>query len=855
MDQLLTTLSDFGVTGTSAYLYVALAMILIAAVVVISLKIIYAVAKHYFRKQNERDLAVISVSLPKFNPDDKEGSGQPKNHQELVDKLSNAEAMMNSIAGLSAQKGWKADLFGRTDYYSFEIVFKNNLIYFYVAAPREHLQFIKEQVTAQFPTASVEDEEDYNIFQPEGVIEGMELKFAKEYIYPLKTYKDIETDSLSSMTNSLSKLPEGTGAAIQFLTRSANPRWHKWGQKAASKASQGKKLTEAIKEAKHGKNPIVEMMELMKPADKKEGEKKEYRLSQMEQEAVKKIEEKSAKNGLETNIRIVVAAPTEATARMAMDNVYNSFSQFNINQFGNAFKKGKFKKDSLIQNFIFREFNEKNIMIMNAEEAGSIFHFPLPHIETPNIAWLSSRRVGLPSGMPTEGTLLGYNDYRGVKTPVYMKMKDRHRHMYVIGMTGSGKSKLLDMMCINDIKAGRGVCFIDPHGDDTDLILANIPKERMNDVIVLDPSDAERPLALNMLEYQNFDQRNFVVNEVFNIFDKLYDLKATGGPMFEQYMKNAMLLIMEDPDSGMTLLEVSRVLSDDDFRAYKLSKCKTQVVKNFWEKEAQKAGGDASLANMVPYITSKMAPFFANDLIRPIISQQKSSFNFREAMDTQKILIIQLQKGKIGDINAFLLGMIIVGKLLGAALSRSDTPEDQRKEFFLYIDEFQNFLTDSIESILSEARKYKLCLHIAHQYVGQLTRANGDVKIRNAIFGNVGSKVVFRIGTEDAEALVKEFKPVFNEYDLLNQPALSAIGKLLVNQANVRPFNIKMIDMKEWNHEDSVLAREIKQISKMKYGTPRQEIEDEVNARLKKEWKVEGATPNLDDISLEDLFK
>jgi len=342
-------------------------------------------------------------------------------------------------------------------------------------------------------------------------------------------------------------------------------------------------------------------------------------------------------------------------------------------------------------------------------------------------------------------------------------------------------------------------------------------------------------MSLNMLEYNSPEQKTFVVNEVLSIFDKLYDLKATGGPMFEQYMRNTLLLIMDDPESGMTLMDVSKVLADEDFRKYKLSKCTNISVKDFWEKEAQKAGGEASLANMVPYITSKLAPFIANDVMRPIISQQKSSINFADAMNNQKIVLVKLSIGKLGQTNADLIGMIVIGKILMAAMARGDLPAEQRKDFYLYIDEFQNFLTDSIEIILSQARKYKLCLTIGHQYIGQLVK-NGDTKFKDAIFGNVGSKVSFRIGVDDSEALAKEFSPVFSEYDFLNVEKRNCFVKLLVDGANPPGFNMLTLPHDELPvaPKNEKLAKAIKELSRLKYGKERDLIEMEVNERIRK---------------------
>jgi hypothetical protein len=386
-------------------------------------------------------------------------------------------------------------------------------------------------------------------------------------------------------------------------------------------------------------------------------------------------------------------------------------------------------------------------------------------------------------------------------------------------------------MVKQDIEEGRGVCVIDPHGDFAEDALGFVPRERAEDVIYFNPSDVDRPMGLNMLEYDPKypEQKTFVINEMLKIFDKLYDLKSTGGPMFEQYMRNAMILVMDDPESGSTLMEIPKVLSDEEFRKYKLERCKTQVVKDFWIKEAQKAGGEASLQNMVPYITSKLTPFIANDVMRPIIGQQISAFNVREAMDGQKILLLNLSKGKLGDLNAYLIGMVLVGKILMASLSRTDMRPEERKDFYLYIDEFQNFLTDSISSILSEARKYGLDLTIAHQFVGQLTEKGGGTVIRDAIFGNVGTMTAFRIGAEDAEFLVKEFQPVFGEYDLLNVEAFTANMKLLIENTASRPFNFHPIAPERPKTRE--LAEMIRELSRYKYGRKRELVEAEILER------------------------
>ncbi|MEK7077288.1 MAG: TraM recognition domain-containing protein, partial [Patescibacteria group bacterium] len=390
------------------------------------------------------------------------------------------------------------------------------------------------------------------------------------------------------------------------------------------------------------------------------------------------------------------------------------------------------------------------------------------------------------------------------------------------------KSTLLGNMIIDDIKRGKGVAVIDPHGDLAEGALGYVPPERMNDVIYFEPADLWKPLGLNMIDY-NFDkpeEKTFIVNEMQSIFNKLF-VAETMGPMFEQYMRNALLLLMEDmPNEPATLIEVPRIFTDTEYRKRKLSRIHNPVVIDFWEKEAIKAGGEASLANMTPYITSKFNNFIANDYMRSIIGQPKSAFNFREVMDSGKILLINLSKGRIGDINAGLLGMIFTGKLLMAALSRVDIPDvNQRRDFNLYIDEFQNFTTDSIATILSEARKYRLNLTIAHQFIAQL-----DEKIRDAVFGNVGSQIIFRIGVQDAEFLVKQFEPIFSQNDLISIDNFNAYAKILVNGETTKPFNVKTLPMAAG---DPDTAHRLKEQSREKYGADRKEVEEQIFKRLR----------------------
>ena len=777
-------------------------------------------------------MRVLLIRVPKELK--KEDTEQTKSTQQIQELISVMETIFSTLGSLRAEKGFSSWLMGRRDQFAFEIVAHGGKISFYVAIPGRFRQFIEEQVHAQYPNAQIDDVPDYNMFSPSGVIMGSYLKFRRGTVFPIKTYRKLESDPLNSMTNALSKIDDADGAAIQFIVRSARASWRDEGLRIARAMQQGKKLSEVRGKGimKAVGSELGSLAVAAKPGEKKE--KEPYRLSPLEEEMVKGLEEKASKAGLETNIRVIVSAKTQEKASRVLNDVLGSFGQYNIYEYGNSFQTATPSfKTILVRHFIYRHFDHRFAIVLNAEELASLYHFPLPTTETPKINWLLSRKALPPSNLPTEGILLGASEYRGHEYQIRMKPQDRRRHMYVIGKSGSGKSVFQASLIKQDIEEGRGVCVIDPHGDLVDECLEYVPKDRADDVILFDPADFERPIGLNMLEFDPArpQTRTFVINEMLKIFDKLYDLKSTGGPMFETYMRNAILLNMEDPESGNTLMDVPRVLADDDYRNYKLSKCKSSDVYNFWTKEALKAGGESSLANMVPYITSKLASFIYNDYMRPIIGQQKSAFNFYDVMNSQKILLVKLSKGKIGDLNAYLLGMITVGKILDAALRRGEMPPEERKDFHLYIDEFQNFLTDSINTILSEARKYGLNLVIAHQFIGQLTGPVGDTKIRDSIFGNVGTMVAFRVGVDDAEFLAKEFAPVFSDYDLVNVEAFTCNIKLLIDNTASRPFNMKPIMPRRPQSKE--MSNMIRELSRYKFGRKRELVEAEMAERSK----------------------
>ncbi len=705
---------------------------------------------------------------------------------------------------------------------------------FYLAVPRRLVTAVEKAIQGIFPDASVERSADYNIFNPTGEAAGAALKLRTNRFYPIRTYQKLEGDPMKELVNVFTKLAiEGEGAALQIVARPARLKWQRKLKEHAKLLFEGKRPTEGLVKA------VETIAEVVSPSRTAPGQQTGVspqtgmpykRLTPLEEDVVKMIEGKASKSLFETNIRLVASAATREKAEAILQGLQLGFAQFtdpNTNGFYAEAARGRELKD-LLFDFSFRTFDERKTMILGNEELTSLFHFPSVPMQAPKVKILKAREAAPPADLPADGLILGYNMFRGETREIRMTEEDRRRHLYMIGQTGTGKTTLLENLAVQDIQEGRGVCFIDPHGDTVERMLGLVPRHRAQDVIYFNPGDVAWPLGLNMLEYDPMfpEQKTFIVNELLGIFDKLYNMQVAGGPIFEQYFRNSTLLVMEDPASGNTLLEIERVLTDKAFRDLKLSRSKNIVVNNFWTQIAEKAGGEASLKDMVPYIASKFDNFIANDIMRPIIAQEKSAFNFREVMDNQKILLVNLSKGRLGDLNSSLIGLIIVGKILMAALSRADMAEEKRRDFYLYIDEFQNVTTNSIATILSEARKYKLDLVIAHQFIGQLKD-----EIKRAVFGNVGSMASFRIGSEDAEFMAKQYKPTFTEQDLLNVDNRNCYVKLLINGATAQPFSMKTYAPQKGDKE---AAEIIKEISRVKYARPREEIEQEIITRHQK---------------------
>jgi len=815
------------------YIYILVSIIIFIFLYFLFLIFILKKQKEKMSLRRGMNLVLFLVSMPQETRKDDE------KRISLEEYLKIAEQFYSSLqrfkeGGFISKRLW-GDIF-----FVFEIAVHRigEEIYFYVACPRKFSQLMEKQILGFWPKAQVQEIEDYNIFNPSGSSLGSVAYLERESILPIKTYKDFGIDPLSTITNVFTKLEkDGEGAAIQLLVRPTRKKIKKWGNKTIENMQKGIKLGNAIIKAKRGF--LMEMIGMLTTSGKKDENQKlsvSDEKTPIQQEIVSSISQKISQPLFDVNLRVLSSAKDNLRSQMILNQIEAAFEQFN-SPLLNAIKFRKLsgrKLKKLFYYFSFRIFNDKETMVFSSGELAGLFHFPDSHLLTPHIKWLKTKQAPPPVNLPEDGIIIGKSVFRAEERIVRILKNDRGRHFYIIGQTGTGKSVLLQEMIRQDIEAGEGVALIDPHGDLAEKVLALIPPSRAEDVIYFNPGDVEKPLGLNMLEYDPLfpESKTFVVNELLEIFEKLYNLKAHGfgGPIFEQYMRNALLLVMEDLESGNTLIEVSKVLADANFREYKLSKCKNIVVKNFWEMEAEKAGGEAALANMVPYITSKMNIFIANDLVRPIIGQQKSSFSLREIMDSGKILIVNLAKGRLGDINSYLLGMIIIGKILIAAFSRANIPEEERKDFYLYIDEFHNVTTNTITAVLAEARKYHLAMIFGHQFIGQL-----DEDTKKAIFGNVGSIMAFRVGPEDAKYLVTQFEPTFDENDLVNFNNYNAALRLLINGETSKPFNIVTFPPSKG---DTETARLIKELSRIKYGKNKNVVENEIYERLKQSYFI-----------------
>ena len=772
------------------YLVLFISALLIAVFLYFLFHLAVVLHKIGRREELALDMVVLKVRMPKDN--------------EI--KIDAAEQFFTSLYSLKNSYDYFSNFFDfihLEETLAFEIVASQGEINFFVHVPLKLKDLIEKQIYANYPNADITLVDEPNIFTTEGkVVYGALIQKESAY-YPIRTYKELPNDSLSGLTSALSKMGENEGAIVQFLIRPSSSHWKKAGKGYVSETR--KKET----------NP----------------EKASYKV---DQKTLDKIDEKCSRPGFEVCIRFVVNSTSNELAQMHLRNIKGAFSQPNSDL--NSFNKVRiFLKPTFMFGFVYRMFpildwwRWSSISILSPDELATLFHLPNKTVETPNISWLKAKRAPAPPNMPSDGMFIGFSKYRGQKLPTFVGPKDRQRHMYIIGKTGVGKTELLKSMLSQDIRSGKGLCFIDPHGDAAEEILEYIPPERAEDVIYFDPSDSSRPMGLNIMEANTEEQQHFMASAIINLMYKLYDPQRTGivGPRFEHAVRNAMLTVMVEP--GNTFIEVNRILTDPKFVNQLLPKVKDPIIRRYWTDQIAQTS-DFHKSEVLDYIASKFGRFVTNKAIRNIIGQSKSSFDFRKVMDEGKILIINLSKGRLGEENSSFLGLVLIPKLLAAAMSRAEIPESQRRDFFLYVDEFQNFATPDFATILSEARKYKLNLVVANQFIGQM-----EEEVKNAIFGNVGTIVAFRVGVTDASYLQHEFQPTFTETDFLNIERFSAYVRTNINNDPVPPFFVDMTkDLKrDERKRNKKVAEAIVQLSRLKYGKPMELVEQEITQRAR----------------------
>lgn len=815
-------------------LFIVLLMFFILLVIVGP--IVFLQTRRSFREQKnyERGLKIVPLMIHLPPPSDDTEIGQRDTRDIADETISKAQIIYNIIAS-SLQKGLKTKFYGQR-HFAFEIIGTQGFVYFYAAVPIALVEVVKQAIVSAYPTARLEEVAEHNIFSKVGKVSGTlggEFQLKEPFAYPIATFQDLKRDAMQSLLNSLSTLGKEDGAAIQILMRPADPSWRKTASGVASRKRKGddKKINAG------GLAKSLAVAAFKVPEQKEGGEKKSPELSSLEQSVLDSIDEKTRYPGFEVLIRVVVSSNISQRAEAILGNIRASFSLYDAPG-KNGFKYSPTKDiDSLVTSYIMRFFPQiKNKTILNSVELATLFHFPdQSNIPTSQLTRQDSKQVDGPRNIPEEGLLLGYNLFRGSKKPIRLGLGDRQRHMYVVGQTGTGKSTFLEDLALQDMLSGNGFAFVDPHGDTAEKLLSMVPKERTEDVIYFSPADMDYPMGLNLFEFNTPDQKDFLIQEALNMLYKLYDPQHQGimGPRYEHLFRNAALTIMADPEGG-TFVDIPKLFRDTKYVDQKLKYVKDLNVIEFWKKEMPQSQRSNDFGEVVSWFVSKFGAFLSNEMMRNIIGQTKSAFDLRDIMDNKKILLVNLSKGRTGELNSKLLGMVFVMKFQAAAMSRSNIPEDERVDFSLYVDEFQNFSTDSFATIMSEARKYHLNLIVANQFTTQLTE-----EIRDAVFGNIGTIVSFRIGQNDVESIGRYFQPIFDSDDLLRVPNYNTIVRTLVGGVPTQPFS--MTTLPPLGNPNARLSGALKQLSAAKYGRPKAQVEKEIFARMTTQEEVRPA--------------
>ncbi|MCB9808646.1 ATP-binding protein [Candidatus Peribacteria bacterium] len=796
--------------------------------------------------KREEEMVFLQILVPKKeSKEDKETSSEQfSSGQDFKEVIGVMDHLYQSLYGIFNSR-LSRHMKGQ-DFLSLEYAALGGEILFFMICPRRISHVVEKQITSFYPDVIIDEVEDYNIFTSDSYVSADTLLPAKDYSFSFKSYAEMKSDPLNAITNAFSKLKVDEGAAVQFLIRPAASGWQKKLQSAAVKMINPKHRNV------NWYNPIswlsaffalLTSNEVSDVIDVKSAEGTGNRVTQVQEERSKMLDEKACNPGYYCTLRVIASSETQAKAQNVLSGILSSFAQFESVR-GNAFKRPQMtRRAEIIERFIrrnprrsFRQWLLFKPMLLGTSELATFFHLPnIKYNKVDTIKWQKFKTSPAPKDVPEDGLYLGTNTFRGDKKKVFMNNEDRFRHFYIIGQTGTGKSSIIQLMARQDFHDDKGVCIVDPHGSLIEDLLPYIPRERADDVIYFNPADTERPMGLNILEADTPEEKDLVALDAMNMMVKMFG-EEIFGPRIQDYFRNGCLTLMDDDEEGGAITDLVKLFTDEEWQRYKVSKVKNPIVKSFWEKQMAQTG-QREKQEMIPYFAAKFGQFYTNTLIRNIVGQTRSAFDVSKCMQEGKILLMNLSKGLVGDINAQLLGMIAVSKIQVAAMRRQRLGKDERKDFFLYIDEFQNFVTPSIESILSEARKYRLGLILAHQYIDQLekdSKLSGSVSLKGAVFGNVGTMMFYKIGPQDAEHCAKEMAPVFSEQDLVNMDAFKGAMKLSINGQPSRPFSIEV--PKPWLDttypKDDQAAEAFKQLSRLTYGRQKDFVDREILRRI-----------------------
>ncbi len=770
-----------------------------------------------------------------------------KNEESPKDILLPAMAAENMF---SAIHGLLRDDASAQEHFSFEVVSSGTGgIRFYVAVPTHILKFVESQIYAHFPAVQIRAVSDYTFgFNPEQAqYEVATVSFTKPNYFPIKCYKDIEIDPMSSFTSSMSSVSKDDEIWFQILVRPIADTWQKVGQeyvkavRAGSNAPKPNAFNIGVDLARKELGIIIKgvLTESLtyKPRefeDPRFTKTPDIRLSATQELELRAIEDKMSRMGFEVQIRIMATSPIKESVDSHIRSVLASLKQFSTSTQNSFTSNLESNREGALNAFRKRMIEPAKSLIMNTQELATLFHMPSSNIETPNISWVFSRKSEPPANLPiNDCNYIGYTTYRNktIKFGIANEGDDRLRHMYLIGKSGTGKSTLLESMISQDIANGAGVGVLDPHGETIDRVMERIPDHRVNDVIYFDPSDTEHPMGLNMLEMEDSSQKNLMASGLVAAIKQHFDY--SWGPRLEYLLNYAILTLLEVP--GTTMLGITRLMEDANYQKYILHQVKDPMVIKFWEKEFKEMKGNQKLVTeAIAPIQNKVNRFLASTTIRNILGQKKSTLDIWSALNNGKILLMNLSKGKIGSDNANLLGALLVSRIQFYALQRAKIPYEDRRPFYLYVDEFQNFATGSFEEILSESRKYKLGLYLTHQFTGQLPE-----ELLKAVFGNVGTIATFSLGAQDAKALALEFAPYFTEEDIISLERFYVYIKLMINGMTSHPFSGRILV--PWEDPDFMVPHtknreRVVQLSREKYGVDKMYVQDKLNKWLSTEF-------------------